>query len=51
LVVARDAIEERRLARAVGTDETDDGAFIDHKVHFVYGDEPAESFGDLSGIE
>ena len=41
-----DAVEERRLAGAVRSDDADDGSFVDVEVELVDGEEPAEPFGD-----
>ena len=44
-------VEERRLARAVGTDETDDGAARNDEVDAVEGDDAAEGLGDAAHVE
>ena len=45
-VEAGQTVEERRLARAVGADQTHDLAGRDHEIHPVDRDQPAESLGE-----
>jgi hypothetical protein len=51
LVQSRDAVDERRLARAVGSDDTEDLPFADRQVHARHGGEAAEPLGDRAGVE
>ena len=46
-VEAGDAVEERRLAGAVGPDEAHDGPGLDGEAHAVVGDELPEFLGDV----
>ena len=48
---ARDDVEERRLAGAVGADEADDRALRDHQVGLAHRDEAAEPLGDVPGAQ
>src|SRR2546422_10971369 len=47
----RHHVEERRLARAVRTDEPDDGAARDDEIHLVQGDDAAEALGHAPHVE
>src|SRR5262249_49128575 len=47
-IVACDAVEERRLARAVGADQTDDLARFELHVDLAVGNEPAKALGHTS---
>ena len=45
-----DEVEERRLAGAVGTDETDDIAFFDRKVRLLEEKPVAKGFGQIADV-
>src|SRR5262249_21229660 len=48
---ARDQVEERRLAGAVGADETGDGARVDRQIDAVDGAQTAERFHEPRDLE
>src|SRR5206468_12570699 len=50
-VEAREDVEERGLARAVGPDDGGDAAFLEDEVDLVQRDQPAESLGDAARLE
>jgi hypothetical protein len=50
-VDARDLVEHRALARAVGADQREDLAGLDLQAHVVVGDQAAELAGDVLGLE
>ena len=51
LVEAGDAVEEGRLAGAVGPDDADDGALVQGEVQGVDGQQAAEALGGAADLE
>jgi hypothetical protein len=50
-VEAGDAVEQRRLARAVGADQADDLAALHAEGHVVVGHQAAEALGHVADVE
>ena len=50
LLCPGDEVEERRLAGAVGTDETDDIAFFDRKIRLLEEKPVPKGFGQIADV-
>src|SRR5260370_15732185 len=51
VINAADAVQQRRLARAVGTDDADDVAFGDLEIHPVHRSHATKALGDAAQLE